>query len=86
MLTIKWQHLAKENQIESEVVYEVSTVRVRDYDEHRRPTRVEIMTFGFGSLCIEPHIELHQKVYVVNDGGKTVASYDVASRPADGTN
>lgn len=85
MLTINWQKLA-EDKIDSEVIYEVSTLRVSEYDKDGRPTRIEIITIGWGSMLVTPHISLHQRIYVMNDAGKTTATYDMPSSPAANSN
>lgn len=81
MLTINWQHIA-DDKIHSETIYEVSTLRVTEYDDDGRPSRIEIITIGWGSLLVTPHAVLHQRIYVMNDAGKTFATYDVPSKPA----
>lgn len=82
MLTINWQYLDAENKVDSETIYEISTIRVTKYDETRRPSRIEVITIGWGSIAVVPHASLDQRIYVMNDSGKTVSTYDVPSRPA----
>ena len=82
MLTINWQHIGEEGKLNSETIYEVSTLRVTDYDKAGCPSRIEIITIGWGSLLATPHLSDHQRIFVMNDAGKTAATYDVPSKSA----
>ncbi len=77
MHSVTWRHLAKDNKLISETIYEVSNVRVIEYDERDRPKNIEIVTSGFGTLNAVPLAKLKQRIYVMNDMAKTIAVYDI---------
>lgn len=80
MLTVKCQTLLKDNHVISELIkFEVSRVHVREYTKEWCPKVVEIVSSGWGTMHLQQLEAAHQRIYVVNDAGKTVATYDIPS-------
>ena len=77
MFVVNWQYIGKDNKLKSETLYEASTVRLKE-----NPLDLEIITNGWGTFHVTPHHEFHQRVYVMNDTGKTVRTYEVGKLPS----
>jgi len=85
MFTVNWQYIGEDNELKTETLYEASTVRVLSYTtKHNTPLNIEIISLGWGTFHVTPHGEFHQRIYVMNDVGKTVRTYDVGKMSSNG--
>ena len=82
MLSLKWQYLTEDDKIQRENVYEITTVTAVEFDEHGFSSRIEIISYSLGSFCATPHVALRQRLYVMNENGKTIANYSIQSKTA----
>jgi len=86
MLSLKWQYLTEENVLQRENVYQISTINAVQFDDKGFTSRIEIISYSLGSFCAIPHVALKQRLYVMNENGKTLSSYTMLPKPAANTN
>lgn len=80
MQFVKCQYI-KEGEVLSEVIHECSSVSVPAFTDRKTPKAVQLNTLYSGTLVLEEEERVTQKIHVMSEHGKAIATYCIDPAP-----